>query len=62
MDGLRIGNYALDMELATDWGMKIGMALVILAVTWLLARAAKWAFAKLIDNIKFLQRDTSLDC
>ncbi len=59
MDGMRIGNYALDMELVMDWGEKIGLALVILVITWVLAKAAKWAFAKLVDNIKFLQRDTS---
>jgi len=41
------------------WGEKLGLALVILIGTWLVARAAKWTFAKLVDNVKFLQRDTS---
>ena len=59
MDGLRIGNYALDTELMMQWGEKIGVALVILVVTWALAKAAKWTFAKLVDNVSFLQRDTS---
>lgn len=58
MDGLRIGNYALDTELMMEWGEKIGIALLILAVTWVIAKAAKWAFAKLVDNISLLQRDT----
>ncbi len=58
MDGLRIGNYALDTELMMAWGEKIGIALVILLVTWVVAKAAKWAFAKLVDNISLLQRDT----
>lgn len=58
MDGLRIGNYALDTELMMEWGEKIGIALIILLVTWVVAKAAKWAFAKLVDNISLLQRDT----
>lgn len=59
MDNVRIGDYAFDSELAWVWGEKIITALVILAITWILAKAAKWAFAKLVDNISFLQRDTS---
>lgn len=58
MDGLRIGNYALDTELMMEWGEKIGIALIILFLTWVVAKASKWAFAKLVDNISFLQRDT----
>ncbi len=59
MDGMRIGNYALDTELMMVWGEKLGLALIILIGTWVLAKAAKWTFAKLVDNVKFLQRDTS---
>ncbi|AMO71892.1 hypothetical protein AZE99_08555 [Sphingorhabdus sp. M41] len=59
MDGMRIGNYALDTELMMVWGEKLGLALIILLGTWILGKAAKWAFAKLVDNVKFLQRDTS---
>lgn len=59
MDGMRIGNYALDTELMMIWGEKLGLALIILVGTWALAKAAKWTFAKLVDNVKFLQRDTS---
>ena len=58
MDGLRIGNYALDTELMMEWGEKIGIALIILFLTWVVAKASKWAFAKLVDNISLLQRDT----
>jgi len=58
MDGLRIGNYALDTELMMEWGEKIGIALIILLLTWVVAKASKWAFAKLVDNISLLQRDT----
>ncbi|QTD56577.1 mechanosensitive ion channel [Parasphingorhabdus cellanae] len=56
---MRIGNYALDTELMMELGEKAGLALLVLLATWLLAKAAKWAFAKLVDNVKFLQRDTS---
>tara|TARA_R110000824_G_scaffold11585_5_gene50727 strand:+ start:8552 stop:9814 length:1263 start_codon:yes stop_codon:yes gene_type:complete len=59
MDGMRIGNYALDTELAMIWGEKLGLALIILLGTWVLGKAAKWTFAKLVDNVTFLQRDTS---
>lgn len=59
MDGMRIGNYALDTELMMEWGEKLGLALLILIGTWVLAKAAKWTFAKLVDNVRFLQRDTS---
>lgn len=59
MDGLRIGNYALDTELMLALGEKVGLALIVLLVTWILAKAAKWAFAKLVDNVGFLRRDTS---
>ena len=59
MDGMRIGNYAFDSELMMVWGEKLGLALIILIGTWALAKAAKWTFAKLVDNVKFLQRDTS---
>ncbi|MEO9601007.1 mechanosensitive ion channel [Parasphingorhabdus sp.] len=59
MDGLRIGNYALDTELMVAWGEKLGIALLVLFGTWVLGKAAKWTFAKLVNNVKFLQRDTS---
>ena len=59
MDGMRIGDYALDTELMMAWGEKIGIALIVLLGTWVLAKAAKWTFAKLVDNVSFLQRDTS---
>lgn len=58
MDDLRIGNYALDMDIASDWGLKIVSAILIWIVTWLVAKAVKWAFAKLVNSISFLQRDT----
>lgn len=57
MDELQLGNYALDMDIASDWGLKILYAVLIWVVTWLVAKGSKWAFAKLVDKISFLQRD-----
>ena len=55
---MQIGNYQFDSDIAWSIGEKVAYALVILIVTWVLAKAAKWAFAKLIDNVSFLQRGT----
>jgi hypothetical protein len=59
MDGLQIAGYAFDRVLFMEWAEKIFFAFVILVVTWALAKAAKWAFAKMVDQISFLQRGTS---
>lgn len=56
---MRIGNYAYDQNLAIAILEKVAIAAVILVVTWLLAKAAKWAFAKLVDNVRFFNRGTS---
>lgn len=56
---MQLGNYRFSEELAMEWGERILIAIAILIVTWILAKAAKWAFAKLVDNVGFLQRDTS---
>lgn len=58
---MRMGNdvYVFDGDLAMLWLQKIGIALVILLVTWVLARAAKWAFGRLVDNVRFFRRGTS---
>ncbi|MEZ5742175.1 MAG: mechanosensitive ion channel [Sphingomonadaceae bacterium] len=56
---MQVGNYAFDSELAWAIGEKIAYALVVLVITWILAKAAKWAFAKLVDAVPLLQRGTS---
>ncbi|MCH2459203.1 MAG: mechanosensitive ion channel [Henriciella sp.] len=56
---MRVGNYRFDEDVAMNVLEKIGIALVVLIITWALAKAAKWAFAKLVDNISFFQRHTS---
>ncbi|MEP3421411.1 MAG: mechanosensitive ion channel [Erythrobacter sp.] len=55
---MQIGRYSFDADLAMALGQKALYAILILAVTWLLAKAAKWAFAKIVDRIGFLNRDT----
>ena len=55
---MRFGNYRYDQDLALQIVEKVGLAALVLLVTWALARAAKWAFAKLVDNISFFQRGT----
>ena len=59
MDRMRVGNYALDTDLMMTWVEKIGIALIILVITWALAKLAKWAFVKLVDNVHFLQHRNS---
>jgi hypothetical protein len=51
-------DYMIDWELARVWGLKLAIVLVILIITWALAKGAKWAFAKLVDRIPMLQRST----
>ena len=58
MAGLQFGRAEFDPDLALQYGQKALSVLVILLVTWLLAKAAKWAFAKMVDRIGFLQRNT----
>lgn len=48
--------YEFDWELAQAWGTKLLIILAILVVTWALAKAAKWAIAKLADALPVLQR------
>ena len=55
---MRFGNYRYDQDVAMQVLEKVGLAVLVLLVTWALARAAKWAFAKLVDNISFFQRGT----
>lgn len=58
MTNLQVAGYEFDSDLAMEYGQKALTVLIILAVTWILAKAAKWAFAKMVDRISFLQRDT----
>ncbi|MFC4292426.1 mechanosensitive ion channel [Sphingorhabdus arenilitoris] len=48
--------YAFDQQLAMVWAEKLAIVAVILVLTWVLAKAAKWSFAKLVDAVPLLQR------
>lgn len=56
---MQVGNYVFDQNLALQILEKVLVAALILVVTWALAKAAKWAFAKLVDAIAFFRRTTS---
>ena len=55
---MQVGRYRYDQDVAMMLLERVGLALVVLLITWALAKAAKWAFAKLVDNISFFQRGT----
>jgi hypothetical protein len=59
MGNLQIAGYEFDSALFMIWAEKILFAAIILLVTWILAKAAKWAFARMVDRISFLQRGTA---
>jgi hypothetical protein len=59
MGTMQIAGYEFDQSLFMEWAEKIFFAALIIVITWALAKAAKWAFAKMVDQITFLQRNTS---
>ncbi len=56
MENLSLGGYQFDPAIAAALGQKALIVGVILIVTWLLAKAAKWSFAKLVDRVPIFQR------
>lgn len=50
--------YRFDQQVALELGEKLLYAALALLITWLAARAAKWAFAKLVDTVDFFKRGT----
>lgn len=58
MNDFQIGNFIIDGERAVAYGRIAVIALLILLATWILARAAKWAFAKLVETVPLLRRET----
>ncbi len=51
--------YRIDWDQVQTWGERIVQAIVILIITWIVAKAVKWAFAKLVDAIPALRHHTS---
>jgi len=58
MEGLEFAGYTLNLDILMDWGTKILFAIGIYIITKVIASAVKWAFAKMVDRIAFLQTDT----
>lgn len=56
MQNLSLGGYQFDPAIAAELGQKALIVGVILIVTWLLAKGAKWSFAKLVDKVPLFQR------
>ena len=55
---MQIGNYRFNEALAMDLAEKALYVVGILIIAWAAAKAAKWAFAQLVDTVGFFQRDT----
>ncbi len=51
-------NYQVDWVVAQRLGQTAAIVAAILLITWMLAKAAKWAFAKLVDRVPMLQRQS----
>jgi Conserved TM helix len=59
MPNLGFADYQFDPQLATTLAQNIAIVAIILLVTWALAKAAKWAFAKLVDKVPIFQRSVA---
>ena len=59
MDNMQIAGYAFDQQLFLIWAQKLAIAAVAILATWALARAAKWTFARMVDQIPLFRRNTS---
>lgn len=57
MQMLNMGS--IDQDALMGYAEQAAYVAGILAVTWIVAKAVKWTFAKLVDKISFLQRGTS---
>jgi len=51
-------HYVMDWDLARVLAEKALWVAGILVITWALAKGAKWAFAKLVNQVPFLQRQS----
>ncbi|MBC7987370.1 MAG: mechanosensitive ion channel, partial [Sphingomonadaceae bacterium] len=52
-------NREIDWGVVWQWTLNIGAALLILLVTHFIAKAVKWAIARLVDRVPLLQRHSS---
>lgn len=54
-------NRDIDWPLIWEWGLKIGAALLILLITHFIAKAVKWAIARMVDKIPALQKHSAAE-
>jgi len=54
---VNIGGYYLDQDLVLQYGKQAAIVLGILVITWVLAKIAKWTFARLVNRIEFLAKE-----
>lgn len=54
-------NRDIDWTLVWEWALKIGAALLILLITHFIAKAVKWAIARMVDKIPALQKHSSAE-
>ncbi|MDY7096692.1 MAG: mechanosensitive ion channel [Pseudomonadota bacterium] len=54
---MQIGNYRWDNNVAMAVAEQAVYAVAILIITWALAKAAKWAFATLVDKVSLFKRE-----
>jgi hypothetical protein len=59
MQELSIAGWQFDPVLASAIGQKALSVAITVLVTWVLAKAASWSFAKLVDRVPLLQRTGS---
>ena len=50
--------YVMDWALAQDWAIMIAKVAAIIVIIWVLGKGAKWAFAKLINAVPMLKRQS----
>lgn len=56
MQNLSLAGNQFDPALAMAIGQKALAVVIILAITWILAKAAKWSFARLVDRVALFRR------
>ena len=49
-------NRDIDWPMVWEWAFKIGAALLILLITHFIAKAVKWAIARMVDKVPALQK------
>ncbi|MGP1282030.1 MAG: mechanosensitive ion channel [Parasphingopyxis sp.] len=54
-------NRDIDWPMVWEWVLKIGAALLILLITHFIAKAVKWAIARMVDKIPALQKHSTAE-